>query len=118
VEEIKKVSLNQEADRLRKIAEEKAQLLAKTQAAVHDFNEMRDVDYDGCCICGLSDEPEKTLLCDGCNKAWHIFCLRPKLKVIPEGEWYCPTCSPKKIRKKWTRLIVEDESEEETKADR
>ena len=37
------------------------------------------------------------LLCDGdgCNKAYHTLCLRPKLDAVPEGDWLCPTCAPK-----------------------
>ena len=36
------------------------------------------------------------LLCDGpgCEKAYHLGCLRPPLKVVPEGDWLCPSCKP------------------------
>ena len=30
------------------------------------------------------------LICDDCEKAFHIYCLKPKLKKIPKGDWYCP----------------------------
>lgn len=33
------------------------------------------------------------LLCDKCNAGFHIFCLEPPLEAIPDGEWFCPTCS-------------------------
>ena len=38
------------------------------------------------------------LLCDGpeCGAAWHLHCLRPKLAVVPVGDWLCPTCSTKR----------------------
>lgn len=32
------------------------------------------------------------LLCDRCNKGWHIYCLSPPLKEIPPGNWYCFDC--------------------------
>ncbi|XP_051119104.1 lysine-specific demethylase JMJ17 [Andrographis paniculata] len=32
------------------------------------------------------------LLCDRCNKGWHIYCLSPPLKRIPPGNWYCQEC--------------------------
>lgn len=32
------------------------------------------------------------LLCDRCNKGWHIYCLSPPLKRIPPGNWYCLEC--------------------------
>lgn len=32
------------------------------------------------------------LLCDDCNKGYHMYCLSPPLFSIPEGEWYCIYC--------------------------
>ncbi|XP_031381205.1 lysine-specific demethylase 5B [Punica granatum] len=32
------------------------------------------------------------LLCDRCNKGWHIYCLSPPLKQVPPGNWYCFGC--------------------------
>ena len=33
------------------------------------------------------------LLCDGCDRAFHTFCLQPKLATIPEAdEWFCQGC--------------------------
>lgn len=51
-----------------------------------------DHDDTDCIICGTSDDPENTLLCDSCNKPYHIYCLKPKLKEIPHGEWFCESC--------------------------
>jgi hypothetical protein len=34
------------------------------------------------------------LLCDGCDDAYHMFCLDPPLKSIPEGDWYANTRNP------------------------
>ncbi|XP_041430931.1 E3 ubiquitin-protein ligase UHRF1 isoform X2 [Xenopus laevis] len=46
-----------------------------------------------CCICGGKQDPEKQLLCDECDLAFHIYCLKPPLSVIPQDEdWYCPDC--------------------------
>eukprot|EP00854_Cymbomonas_tetramitiformis_P034105 gene34105-biopygen12494 len=33
------------------------------------------------------------LLCDACNKGYHLWCLTPVLSEVPEGEWLCPRCS-------------------------
>ncbi|KVH92767.1 Zinc finger, FYVE/PHD-type, partial [Cynara cardunculus var. scolymus] len=51
-----------------------------------------------CKVCGLNKDDEKVLLCDteGCNAEYHTYCLSPPLSEIPEGEWYCPTCTPRK----------------------
>jgi len=32
------------------------------------------------------------LLCDSCDDGYHIFCLKPPLQKIPEGDWSCRTC--------------------------
>ena len=28
------------------------------------------------------------LLCDGCDKGFHLFCTTPRLHAIPQGDWY------------------------------
>lgn len=41
-----------------------------------------------CSVCGGKDEPGKQILCDECNSAYHIWCLKPKLDSIPEvDDW-------------------------------
>ena len=42
------------------------------------------------CRSGLHGEV--MLLCDRCNKGWHIYCLSPPLKQVPPGNWYCLEC--------------------------
>ncbi|KAK2189153.1 hypothetical protein NP493_114g03035 [Ridgeia piscesae] len=32
------------------------------------------------------------LLCDGCDDAFHIYCLVPPLPAVPKGDWRCPRC--------------------------
>ncbi|CAF3321130.1 unnamed protein product [Rotaria socialis] len=50
-----------------------------------------------CKICFKSDRPEVLLLCDDCDDAYHLECLRPKLLSVPDGDWYCPLCEHKKL---------------------
>ncbi|CAE1277588.1 UHRF1 [Acanthosepion pharaonis] len=46
-----------------------------------------------CSVCGGKNNPEKQILCDECDLAYHIDCLKPPLSQIPEvDEWYCPEC--------------------------
>uniref|UniRef100_A0A673ACE8 E3 ubiquitin-protein ligase UHRF n=1 Tax=Sphaeramia orbicularis TaxID=375764 RepID=A0A673ACE8_9TELE len=46
-----------------------------------------------CHICGIKQDPDKQLLCDECDMAYHTYCLNPPLTTIPEDEdWYCPGC--------------------------
>uniref|UniRef100_A0A672TBG5 Bromodomain adjacent to zinc finger domain protein 2A n=1 Tax=Sinocyclocheilus grahami TaxID=75366 RepID=A0A672TBG5_SINGR len=48
-----------------------------------------------CLICRKGDDDEYLLLCDGCDRGCHMFCLRPKVMQVPEGDWFCPTCVAK-----------------------
>ncbi|XP_056374998.1 E3 ubiquitin-protein ligase UHRF1-like [Hyla sarda] len=46
-----------------------------------------------CHVCGGKQDPEKQLLCDECDKAFHIYCLDPPLSALPDvDDWYCPDC--------------------------
>ncbi|PKK19700.1 ubiquitin-like with PHD and ring finger domains 1 [Columba livia] len=46
-----------------------------------------------CHICGGKQDPDKQLMCDECDMAFHIYCLNPPLSCIPDDEdWYCPEC--------------------------
>lgn len=37
---------------------------------------------EGCALCGRDDNPNKTLICDRCDREIHMFCLEPKLKKV------------------------------------
>lgn len=50
------------------------------------------LDENNCEICAQGGEEDKILLCDKCDSEFHMFCLRPKLCKVPEGEWLCPLC--------------------------
>ena len=56
-----------------------------------------------CERCRTTVDPDETLLCDACNKAWHMYCLPRKLKAIPEGEWLCPNCAEATVMQRDTR---------------
>lgn len=45
-----------------------------------------------CQVCKKGDNDECLLLCDGCDRGCHMYCLRPKLTQVPEGDWFCPNC--------------------------
>ena len=32
------------------------------------------------------------LLCDGCDRGYHIYCLKPPLKKVPRSDWFCSDC--------------------------
>jgi hypothetical protein len=50
-----------------------------------------------CRVCSKSDRPDVLLLCDDCDDAYHLECLRPQLLSVPDGDWYCPLCEHKKL---------------------
>ena len=46
-----------------------------------------------CSVCKSNEKGSEMMLCDGCNKAFHLHCLHPPLKEIPEEDiWLCSTC--------------------------
>ncbi|CAI9273004.1 unnamed protein product [Lactuca saligna] len=38
--------------------------------------------------------------CDDCLGGFHLKCLKPPLKTVPEGDWICAYCEAKKLGKK------------------
>jgi len=45
----------------------------------------------GCAKCGGKNDPDSILICDECQRGYHLKCIG--LKTIPEDdEWYCPEC--------------------------
>ncbi|XP_015896152.3 lysine-specific demethylase JMJ17 isoform X2 [Ziziphus jujuba] len=55
--------------------------------------EEEEEEHDQICEqCRSGLHGEVMLLCDRCNKGWHIYCLSPPLKQVPLGNWYCLDC--------------------------
>ncbi|XP_068645556.1 lysine-specific demethylase JMJ17 isoform X2 [Aristolochia californica] len=50
-------------------------------------------EYDQICEqCKSGLHGEVMLLCDRCDKGWHLYCLSPPLEKVPSGNWYCLEC--------------------------
>lgn len=61
--------------------------------AVKISNKRQEEERDQICEqCKSGLHGEVMLLCDRCNKGWHIYCLSPPLDAIPPGNWYCLEC--------------------------
>jgi len=45
-----------------------------------------------CTLCGTSENDDKLLFCDDCDRGYHMYCLVPPMKVAPEGSWSCSIC--------------------------
>jgi len=70
-----------------------------------------------CKVCRRKTDSDNMLLCDSCDNGYHIYCLKPKLKTIPSGDWFCPECKPKERvrspKKKVRRTFSQTEDSEE-----
>ncbi|PON82222.1 Autoimmune regulator [Trema orientale] len=64
--------------------------MARAQYAVAE-----EADYSelSCEQCGSGENPDELLLCDKCDKGFHMKCLRPIVARVPIGSWLCPKCS-------------------------
>ncbi|XP_055086814.1 bromodomain adjacent to zinc finger domain protein 2B-like isoform X3 [Periophthalmus magnuspinnatus] len=72
-----------------------AQLVLCIQQLQNNIPWHRAITKTECQICHSGDNEELLLLCDGCDKGCHVYCHKPKINSIPEGDWFCPVCSNK-----------------------
>ncbi|XP_074660006.1 tyrosine-protein kinase BAZ1B-like [Tubulanus polymorphus] len=62
----------------------------------------KSAEHAKCKICRRNRKDDYTalILCDSCNQAFHLMCLRPALLTIPDGDWFCPACTPRAPRQR------------------
>ena len=53
-----------------------------------------------CIVCDMSANADDLLICDACDKGFHMDCLDPPLSSLPEGRWICPICVPPPNRRR------------------
>ena len=53
-----------------------------------------------CMVCGQAANADDLLICDACDKGFHMECLDPPLSELPEGCWICPVCVPPPNRRR------------------
>ena len=83
-----------------------------------------------CESCGSGEREEAIILCDGCDKAYHLECTTPVLDEVPQGNWFCVSCGERerkaqalreernrkeRERRAREKKAREEESEEERK---
>ncbi|CAK8535317.1 unnamed protein product [Lathyrus sativus] len=76
------------------------------------------VDHGGCALCGCHDfvklfGPRTVIICDQCEKEYHVGCLKEhnmqNLEELPEGNWFCCTsCS--QIHSSLVNLVASGEN--------
>ena len=51
-------------------------------------NPRRKCKHCACSVCGGKNDPDKQILCDECDMAYHLWCLSPPLETVPDvDEW-------------------------------
>ena len=70
-------------------------------------NEDIQLPSSACCVCAKTDRPESLLLCDDCDDAYHLECLKPILLSVPDGDWYCPLCEHKRLCDKLIERFIQ-----------
>ncbi|CAD7698303.1 unnamed protein product [Ostreobium quekettii] len=52
-----------------------------------------------CELCEGGHHENQIVLCDECDRGYHLFCMVPPLERVPEGDWFCPKCLAKKTER-------------------
>ncbi|KAI0749512.1 hypothetical protein C8Q80DRAFT_1100737 [Daedaleopsis nitida] len=47
-----------------------------------------------CSACFSQDSEASMLICDFCDRGWHMACFEPPYEETPEGRWHCVVCPP------------------------
>ena len=69
-----------------KISEKK--VVAEEEPLEDDFTRK----YFRCQLCHSGADDDNMLICDGCDKLFHLYCLDPPLEKVPDGDWFCLKC--------------------------
>lgn len=51
--------------------------------------------FQSCQFCSGGENEAQLLLCDGCDKGYHMYCFKPKMENVPDGDWFCYECQNK-----------------------
>ena len=48
--------------------------------------------HEPCTVCGEEEGHAHMVLCDTCNRPYHLQCCIPPRSEVPAGEWHCHVC--------------------------
>ncbi|WIA29405.1 hypothetical protein OEZ86_011909 [Tetradesmus obliquus] len=69
---------------------------------------------EACEVCGSSSSKRGNAIleCSTCLRGFHLRCLMPRLKAVPDGDWLCADCNagrvpppPNKLVTRWQKLL-------------
>lgn len=80
------------SDKLKKIDKDEAKVTKQITASPSKMQDILAIVSTACEVCKSKDDEDSMLLCDGCDKGYHIYCVQPPIETIPEGDWFCPAC--------------------------
>ncbi|XP_022143539.1 probable Histone-lysine N-methyltransferase ATXR5 isoform X2 [Momordica charantia] len=82
-----------------------AEVMARAKYAVLERDDYDDV---SCEKCGSGDRDHELLLCDKCDKGFHMKCVSPIVVRVPIGSWLCPKCSGQKRVRSFSQKKIID----------
>ncbi len=92
----------------------------KAAATVKPPKEEKNLHAEHCHACRDGGE---LICCSTCTSSWHMLCLTPQLKQLPDNDWLCPkcTCEPLKAPVKkiftWRWKSEEGQQQQAVKAE-
>lgn len=60
--------------------------------ALWEQGALHDIDAVPCTICGNPEGYETMVICDTCDRAFHLQCCLPPRTDVPPGGWHCNEC--------------------------
>ncbi|XP_059643190.1 probable Histone-lysine N-methyltransferase ATXR5 [Cornus florida] len=78
------------------------------KTAKHAVIDRADYSHVSCDQCGSGQQADELLLCDKCDRGYHMLCLRPIVVRVPIGSWYCPSCSDHRPVKSFPKTKIKD----------
>ena len=64
-----------------------------------------------CTVCQKGENEDSLIICDKCNKGYHLYCLKPSLPSVPSGEWFCSSCQENRKKSYYKNLARYQQSQ-------